>query len=87
MVVWPEWLPKEKQEQALLLVNRVRVFHYFLDMGMLRGPLGKKEACRRNAEIVNLRQAIGINKSQQTLLVNILAITRHPFDPPSMKDL
>jgi len=88
MLTWPEWLDSSLRSDALALVNRVRVFFYLQESGMLNSdPIAGREANRRNAEIVSLRTKIGITKRQQALLVNMLNLQNHPFSPPSLLDL
>lgn len=88
MIAWPDWLDASLRAEALTLVNRVRIFFYLQEMGMLNSdPIASKEANRRNTEIVSLRAKLGITKRQQALLVNLLNLQNHPFFPPNLCDL
>ena len=53
------------------LVAKVQRFHHLQDMGMFGGKFGAAEANRRNAEIVCLRNQLGLNRRELTLLVNL----------------
>lgn len=69
----------QRQITEHLLVRKVRVFFHLQEMGMFSGSYGKREACRRNAEIVALRKELGITKREQTMLVNSFGLQGHPL--------
>lgn len=56
------------------LVTKVRRYYALLNAGWFGGRHGVKEAQRRRTEISELRNRLGINKAQQTRLVNQFAM-------------
>lgn len=57
-------------EGELLLISKVRIYHHLLNGGLLSGKHGNLEAKRRQAEIAEIREELGLTKKQQASLMN-----------------
>jgi hypothetical protein len=61
----------EPTTELLELIKAIRVVHHLQEMGMLGGKYGNAEANRRNAKIVEMRNALNLTRKELTMLVNI----------------
>jgi hypothetical protein len=61
----------EPTTELLELIKAVIMFYHLQEMGMLSGKYGNAEANRRNAKIVEMRNALDLTRKELSMLVNI----------------